>query len=139
MTSAAASRYLQDRVLTATPAELIGMIYGVAVRSLVAAGTSLAAGDRLAAGRHLVKAQDAVLELRCSLDRTSSDSGAAEMAGRMESLYEFVQLRLVRANVNGDAALVAECLEIVESLRQAWRQGCLKLASAPVGAPAVRS
>lgn len=135
MTSPVANRYLQDRVMTATPAELIGMIYDVAVRSLVAAGTSLSEHDRLTAGRHLVKAQDAVLELRCSLDRLSTDPGAAEMAGRMESLYEYVQLRLVRANVNGDASMVAECLEIIESLRQAWREGCLKLVPVPSGAP----
>ena len=133
MASPAAGRYLQDRVLTATPAELVGMVYDVAVRSLVAAGTSLGQGDRPAAGRHLLKAQDAVVELRCALDRQSRDPAAAQLAGQLDSLYGYIYLGLVKANVQGDATGVSECLGLLEQLRQAWREGCLHLP--PVPAP----
>lgn len=131
MTSSAANRYLEDRVLTATPAELIGMLYDVAFRSLTTAQACLRVDDRLGAGRLLVKAQDAVVELRCGLDKECADGEAAALAGRLDSLYGYVYLRLVRANVHGDAAALAECLGIVQSLRDAWRESCLRI-PAPV-------
>lgn len=132
MASPAAHRYLQDRVLTATPAELVGMVYDIAVRSLVAAGASLGQGDRPGAGRHLLKAQDAVVELRCALEKESRDPAAAELAGQLDSLYEYIYLRLVKASVQGDATKVTECLGLLEPLRQAWREGCLHLPPVPV-------
>lgn len=125
-----ASRYQRDRVLTATPAELVGMIYDVAVRSVAAAGTSLDAGDRTAATAHLVKAQDAVVELRCGLDNDCTDPEAAALARRLDSLYEYVYLRLVRANLGGDRSAVEECAGILRELRDAWRQACLRLPAA---------
>ena len=121
MTPSPANRYLADRVMTATPAQLVGMLYDVTVRALVAGGTALAEGDRPTASKHLLKAQDAVGELRCSLDVTAGD-----VATNLDSLYGYAYLRLVRGVVQGDQAAVAEVLVIMQELRDAWRQACLQ-------------
>src|SRR5256885_15236520 len=72
------------------------------------------------AHRHLMKAQEAVLELRCSL---RLDAG--ELMRQLDMLYEYLYNRIVFANVKKDAAVVADCLAILEPLRAAWREACL--------------
>jgi len=131
---AAANRYLADRVMTATPEQLVGMLYDVTVRSLVAGGTALAEGDRPTASQHLLKAQDAVGELRCSLDLS-----AGQLATSLDALYAYAYVRIVRGMVQGDQAAVAEVLTIMQELREAWRQACLQPApSAPAALAASR-
>ena len=134
MSATAANRYLADRVMTATPAQLVGMLYDVTVRSLVAGGTALAEGDRPTASTHLLKAQDAVGELRCSLDLSTG-----KLATSLDALYAYAYVRLVRGMVQGDRAAVAEVLTIMQELREAWRQACLQpVPSAPAALAASR-
>ena len=115
-----ADRYLMDRVNTATPAELTGMVFDVGVTSLKAAEAAITNRQPADTHRHLMKAQDAVFELRCSL---RPDAG--ELIGHLDNLYEYLYRRIVDANVKKDSAIVAECLAILEPLRAAWREACL--------------
>ena len=71
-------RYLAERVATASPEQLIMMLFDRAVAELHLAHQALTEGDRLAASPRLRKAQDIVGELRCSLDL---DVGEIEAAG----------------------------------------------------------
>jgi flagellar secretion chaperone FliS len=40
----------------------------------------------------------------------------------LQSLYTWLLERLVAANVSKDAAIVVECREVVEPLRDAWHE-----------------
>ena len=121
-----ANRYLVDRVMTATPAQLIGMIYDVAVRSLDAADRALAESARTEATRHILKAQDAVTELRCSLLTGTGEPAIDKMSGNLDAIYEYVFLKLVRCSMGKEDRGVAECHRILAELRDAWRTGCLE-------------
>lgn len=115
-----ADRYLTDKVTTASPAELIGMLYDAGVLAMQAGLAAVEARQAEDAHRHLVRAQDIVHELRCSL---RLDAG--EIAHNLNDLYEYVGRRLVDANLAKDRRVVAQCLEVFTPLRDAWREACL--------------
>lgn len=123
-------RYLADKVATASPAELVGMLFDAAVQAVRQAVAANAAGSHAEAGQRLFKAQDVVMELRCSLN---FDAGG-ELARNLDGLYAYVFRRLVEANVRRDGAAMAEALAILEPLRDAWRAACLGGAGAGTAA-----
>lgn len=120
-TMCATDRYLADKVATASPAQLVAMLFDAGVQAVRQAVAANAAGNHFEAGRRLVKAQDVVMELRCSLN---FDAGG-ELARNLDALYAYAFRRLVEANVGRDAALMGEVLAILEPLRDAWREACL--------------
>ena len=115
-----ANRYLTDKVMTASPAELIGMLYDAGVVAMQAGQAAVEGGNVADTHRHLLRAQDIVLELRCSLRLE-----AGEIAHNLNDLYEYLGQHLVRANLMKDARLVAECIALFTPLRDAWREACL--------------
>ncbi|MEV1288096.1 flagellar export chaperone FliS [Micromonospora sp. NPDC049679] len=125
--SALRERYLADSVTTASPAKLLVMLYDRLLLDLARAEHALTAGDRAAATEQLMHAQEIILELRTTLD-TSAWSGAPGLA----SLYGFLLTELVAANVRGDADRVAACRQVIEPLRDAWREAAVAAAAAAV-------
>ena len=124
-----ANQYLRQRVETATPAELIGMLYDAGTGAIRAGQAALEEGDRSEAGRQLLRAQDAVMELRCALN-----PDAGELARNLDAIYAYLFQRLVDANVRRDAAAAAEALELLSGLQEAWRDACIRQPAAPAPA-----
>lgn len=122
-------RYLGDTVKTASPGKLLVMLYDRLVLDLSRGEQALAAGDRQEASRQLLHAQDIVAELHSSLD-TSAWSGGPGLA----SLYGFMLTELINANVARDAARVTAVRELVEPLRDAWREAAAAAHAAPAAA-----
>lgn len=123
-TSAAADRYLTDRVMTASPAELTAMLFDACVGAMKSAIRLHEAGEFLPAVPRLIKAQEIVLELRSTLNPE-----AGELAVRLDALYTYAYGRLIHGNTRRDTDAVREALDIVEPLQLAWRQSCLSLAA----------
>lgn len=120
----AADRYLADRVMTASPAELTAMLYDACVGSIKLAIRLQEAGEHLAALPKLTKAQDIVLELRSTLNHEAGD-----LASRLDALYTFAWSQLFQAGVRRDAAAARSALDVVEPLQQAWREAVLPAAA----------
>lgn len=118
---AARAQYTREAVTTASPARLLIMLYDRLVRDLVTAEAALTAHDIAKASSELVHAQQILLELRTSLDLDAWD-GAAGLA----DLYTFLHSELVGANLDKSAARVTACREILEPLRDAWREAALQ-------------
>ncbi|RBY79623.1 flagellar export chaperone FliS [Geodermatophilus sp. TF02-6] len=118
------ARYLGDSVATASPQQLLVMLYDRLALDLERAQAALAEGDRTAAGEELQHAQDIVFELRSSLQVDAWEGGP-----RLASLYSWLIGELVQANVRGDRNRVASCRQVVEPLRDAWRQAAASLAA----------
>ena len=119
------ARYIADAVATASPAKLLLMLFDRLVVDLNRGEQALTAGDRADANTHLQHAQDIVTELFVSLDLDAWD-GAAGLA----SLYTFVETELINANIRGDAAKVAGVRDLIEPLRDTWREAAVALAAA---------
>ena len=120
------NRYLGDSVGTASPQQLLVMLYDRLALDLERGQTALIAGDRTAANEQLQHAQEIVMELQGSLRVDAWDGGP-----RLASLYTWLLTELIAANVKGDARRVTDCRRIVEPLRDAWREAAASLASSP--------
>lgn len=118
------ARYLGDTVATASPQQLLVMLYDRLALDLERAEVALQERDRDAASEQLRHAQDIVFELRESLRVDVWEGGP-----RLASLYAWLLTELVQANVKGDLRRVGDCRRVVEPLRDAWRQAAASLAA----------
>jgi flagellar protein FliS len=123
-TASLRARYLGDSIATASPQQLLVMLYDRLALDLERAQTSLENGSKLGASPHLQHAQDIVMELRASLN-----VDVWEGAPRLAALYTWLLTELIQANVKGDLRRVGDCRRIVEPLRDAWRQAAASLAA----------
>ena len=120
------SRYLGNSIATASPQQLLVMLYERLALDLERGEVAMAAGDREKAGEQLMHAQEIVLELQASLRVDIWDGGP-----RLNALYVWLLSELIKANTKGDLRRVADCRRIVEPLRDAWRQAAASLATTP--------
>jgi flagellar protein FliS len=127
-TPAMKARYLADTIHTASPAKLLMMLFDRLVLDLVRGEQALLAGDRPEANTQLIHAQDIISELHMSLD-LDAWAGSAGLA----QLYGFAVTELVNANMKGDASKVASTRDLIEPLRDTWREAAS--AAASPGAP----
>ena len=123
MTADARSAYMNATVSTAGPAQLLVMLCERLVLDVQRGLDALRAGSLDDTNRHLVHAQEIVVELRSSL-RVDSWDGARALA----SLYDYVHLNLVKANVGKDVALTEHTLSLVTDLCGTWREAALQSA-----------
>ena len=124
MASDAADRYLTERVMTASPAELTAMLYDAAVGALKSAVRLQEQNDVIAARPRIQKALDIVLELRTTLNRDAGD-----LADRLDALYTYAWTQMLQGSVQGDSRKTRAALDVIEPLQQAWREACLDLAA----------
>ena len=114
------NQYVKNRAATATPAQLVAMLFDGVIASLRRAAEAETSGRRAEASEQLVRAQRIVTELRCSLNFE-----AGSLASDLDRIYEFVWRQLVTANVTRDPLLVMRCLELILPLQEAWSEACL--------------
>jgi len=112
-------RYLADRVLTASPEQLIKMLLDRVVVELGLAQEQLQAGHRLDAAPHLTRSQDIIGELRCCLDLS-----VGPVAQNLDDLYGFAFSRIVEASLGGSAGYVDDVISVLAPVQDAWSQAC---------------
>jgi flagellar protein FliS len=111
------SRYTRDSVTTASPVRLVTMLYDRLAGDLTDAELAISVSNLQAAHIALRHAQDIVQELSASLDLEVWPGATG-----LKSLYAWLMERLVAANLSKDIAVVLECRDIVEPLREAWHE-----------------
>lgn len=115
--NAYASVGLETGVSSASPHKLIVMLFDGALTTLAIALTEMHAKNIAAKGRAISKAIRIIEEgLRASLDK----SAGGEIAGNLDSLYEFISARLVQANLENKPEYIAEAQRLLGELRGAW-------------------
>jgi flagellar secretion chaperone FliS len=125
------SRYLGDAVSTASPQQVLVMLYDRLALDLERAQTALAAGRRGDAREQVRHAQEIVFELLGSLRVDAWEGGP-----RLAALYNWLIAELNQAMVKQDSGRIASCLKVVEPLRDAWRQAAMSLAAGTAGGTA---
>ncbi|MCU1614122.1 MAG: fliS [Frankiales bacterium] len=123
-TASLRARYMSASVATASPQQLLVMLYDRLALDLERGEQALVDGDREQAGEQLMHAQEIVMELRASLQVEVWDGGP-----RLAALYGWVLGELIKANLKGDVRRVRDCRMIVEPLRDAWREAAASLAA----------
>ena len=108
----------EAEVLTASPAELVAIVYRILAREIRAAEVASERGDRAAVSGHAQKGRQALQSLRQGLDFTNG----GEIAQHLEQVYSFLFDALVRADVRGEATPLRGTTEVVASLESAWQE-----------------
>ncbi len=127
-----ARSYKSVAVTTATPGQLVLMLFDGAIRFLATAAhgfqlESIATRNEQI-HNNLVKAQKILRELQCSLDLKTG----GEFAKTMFALYDFMLDQLQSANLTKDAAPIGTVERMLGEIRDAWAQ--MLQQSAPVAA-----
>ncbi|MCL2541328.1 MAG: flagellar export chaperone FliS [Nocardioidaceae bacterium] len=125
---AARSAYQGNSVATATPGQLLVMLFERLVLDCERGLRALIAEDHQAAHTHLVHAQAIVTELQSSLEVDGMPAGR-----ELLSLYGYLQRRLVHANVAHDPSAGKEALLLSRQLCDTWRTAA-RLAASTEGA-----
>jgi flagellar secretion chaperone FliS len=118
MASSAHDAYLESKVLTADPLELVRMLYRLAMDRIRDARQYIEAGDAGARSKAISTASEALAELGCSLDYQAG----GELSRRLAQLYEYMQWRLVEANFHQSAEPLNEVLSLLSTLSEAWQE-----------------
>lgn len=110
--------YRQTQVRTASGMDLILLLYNGAIKFLKQAVKALEKRELESAHHALIRAQDIISELSVSLNH---DVGG-EISHSLEQLYDYMNWRLVQANVRKDIEPVTEVINMLEELRDTWAE-----------------
>jgi flagellar protein FliS len=111
-------QYQKMQVNTASPGQLVLMLYDAAGR-WARDGAAAFEAEELEKGHGLlIKAQEAVAELASGLNM---EAGGA-IAENLAQLYDYMYRRLVEANVKKDPGAAEEVAGLLSGLREAWSQ-----------------
>ena len=124
------NRYMTDSVMSATPAQLLTMLYDRLLLDLSRAETAHETESWSVASTNLLHAQDIITELTSSLKVDAWDGG-----DRLLALYNYVAGALIDANVKRDTERIRESIELLEPLRQAWHEASMQLTATQPAAP----
>jgi flagellar protein FliS len=109
--------YHESAVLTASPGQLVVMLYDGAIRSLRQSADAMRQGER-ERSRNRMRAGEAIIdELNNSLDM-----GQGEIPSRLRSIYFYCKRLLIQANVQTDAESIDAVVKLLGELREAWSQ-----------------
>ncbi len=135
-----ARTYRSNAVLTASPGQLVLMLYDGALKALAIARDALGRPEsdrkRLeVVNQQLLKAQAIVAELQGGLNFEAG----GEVAKSLNSLYDYYNRRLFEANLRKQVGPVIEVEKMIGDLRSGWaemlsKQCALQAAEAVQGA-----
>jgi flagellar secretion chaperone FliS len=112
----ASNVYLETRVLSADPLELVRLLYHAANGAVRDARRHLEKGDILARSRSISKACGILDELLSALDRERG----GEIVPRLAELYDYMRRKLLEANRSQADPPLAEVLGLLATLLEAW-------------------
>lgn len=104
---------------------LVIMCYEGAIDSLKRAKQKMNEKNYEEKGKAIIKAQDIIDELLCSLDL---EKGGA-IASNLRNLYNYMLRRILHGDVNRDMVAIDEVIGILNELMSAWQEMASKPAS----------
>ena len=123
-------RLRQDAVLSATPQQLVVLLYDAAVRFGRQAQVLIEQGDQPGSFAKLGRVEAILDELLATLDHEAG----GELAGRLQALYVWCRRCLVEARVERSVAKIAHVVSVVSELRDAFATAAQTVAPPPVPA-----
>ena len=112
----AAAVYKDNRILTASPAELTLMLYDGAIKFCNIAIMALEKDDLEKAHINIIKVQKIIMEFRATLDFKCPS------ANQFELVYDYIYRRLVEGNIKKDKEIIEEALGYIREMRDTWKE-----------------
>jgi len=110
------TQYQNQAVNTATPGELIVLLFGGAVKNIHLAMKAIRDNNISDANNRIIKAENIFYALMESLD------ARYPIAQELQDLYSFINSRLLQANIKKDGTILEEILPLVVDLRNTWQE-----------------
>lgn len=108
---------VETKVSTASPHQLIVMLYDGALQAINTAAASMEASDIPAKGKAISQAINIITNgLKASLDMEAG----GEIADRLAALYDYMSQRLLQANLQNSRPALDEVSALLGELREAW-------------------
>lgn len=110
------AQYNNNKVLTASPAELTLMLYDGMIKFCNIAEAAIEQKDVQKAHTNIMKVQHIIDYLRQTLDMKYP------VAQDFERIYEYISRRLIQANMKKDIEILKEVNEHIHSVRDTWKE-----------------
>lgn len=110
------AQYQNNKIMTASPAELTLMLYEGAIKFCNIAITAIDEKDIQKAHINTVKVQKIIDYLRQTLDMKYA------VAQDFENIYSYLSKRLVEANIKKDKEILEEVNTHLRSVRDNWKE-----------------
>lgn len=108
--------YQQNRIATASPAELTLMLYEGAIKFCNIAIVGLEQNDIEKAHNNIRRVEDIIMEFRSTLDFKY------DVAKDFDNVYRYLYDRLVEANIKKDKEILEEVLKHLRGMRDTWKE-----------------
>ena len=109
-------KYERNKILTASPAELTLMLYEGAIKFSNIALMAIEKGDVEKAHNSIMKVQRIITEFQATLNHKY------ETAKDFEEVYQYLQQRLIEANIKKDKDIMEEVLKHLRVMRDTWKE-----------------
>ncbi len=109
--------YRSSSVMTASPGQLVVMLYDGACRFLTQAAYAMREGDRVRSHQRLRRAEAIIDELLVTLDMD-----AGEISTQLQAIYVFCRRQLTDARLEDDADKIQWVHDQLADLREAWAE-----------------
>ena len=106
------------QISEASPHRLIQLLLEGGLDRLAQAKGALARGDIAQKCLLITKAIDIITGLRQGLDAEKAEDPA--MIEQLDSLYEYMNARLVQANVSNDTQIIDEVMQLLVTVKSGW-------------------
>jgi flagellar protein FliS len=111
-----AKSYKNTQIKTATPEQVLLMLYEAAINAAKLAKVAIEKKQIAEKCKNIGKVHDIVMELRNTLDH----SKGPEVSARLEGLYDFCIGQLFKANLNNDLVALESVAKILTTLYEGW-------------------
>jgi flagellar protein FliS len=126
---AALARYASVKVTTASPGQVLVMLYDGVLRFLREARTAIVDKNQPRAGERIGRALKILEHLLGSLD----PQHAPKLCEMLQGLYMFCMRHLVRANIEKSTDKIDDVVRMLSPLRDAWSTAVAQVASTAEG------
>ena len=110
------AQYNQNKILTASPAELTLMLYDGAIKFCNIAIMGIEQNDISKAHNNIMKVQKIIEEFQLTLNFKY------EIANDFNNVYNYLMKRLREANMSKDKAILEEVDEHLHTMRDTWKE-----------------
>lgn len=108
--------YANNKITTASPAELTLMLYDGAIKFCNKAITAIEEKDINKAHQNIMKVENIIQEFQATLNHKYP------VAKDFDNVYSYLQERLVQANIKKDAEVLQEVLGHLRTMRDTWKE-----------------
>lgn len=118
-TQAYAKVGVESEAISASPHQLIMMLFNGALNALLRARILMKQGNIAAKGQAISKAISIISN---GLQHGLDPEQGGEITEQLAMLYDYMQRRLLQANLHNDLNAIEEVISLLQNLADAWHQ-----------------